>query len=101
MIELMATLPDNADLIGQCIEGKRRHCSVKLRIVAYHQIPLLIESHAMERATPWNERGDGHTKAKKRNLKIFVRCHTEYIHKGKIPYHSFPELSFGVWQGKH
>lgn len=24
----------------------------------------------------------------------------EYIHKGKIPYHSFPELSFGVWQGK-
>lgn len=25
----------------------------------------------------------------------------DYIHNGKIPYHSFPELSFGVWQGKN
>lgn len=24
----------------------------------------------------------------------------EYISNGKIPYHSFPELSLGVWQGK-
>ncbi len=72
MIELMATLPDhadlvfltnaayiqnfdrtptantaNADLIGQCIDGKRRHHSVKVKIVAYHKSPLLIETHAM------------------------------------------------------
>ena len=72
MVELMSTLPDhsdlifltnaayiqnfdrtptaktaNADLIRQCIDGKQRHNSVKVKIVAYHKSPLLIETHAI------------------------------------------------------
>lgn len=37
----------NPDLILQCIEGKKRHCSVKVKIVQYHKSPLLIETHDM------------------------------------------------------
>ena len=35
----------NPDLIAQCIESKQRHDSVSVKIVQYHKIPLLIETH--------------------------------------------------------
>ena len=35
----------NPDLILQCIEGKKRHNSVGVKIVQYHKSPLLIETH--------------------------------------------------------
>ena len=35
----------NPDLISQCIEAKRRHNSVAVKIVQYHKSPLLIETH--------------------------------------------------------
>lgn len=37
----------NPDLIMQCIEGKKRHQSVGVKIVPYHKHPLLIETHKM------------------------------------------------------
>lgn len=37
----------NADLILQCIEEKRRHKSVGVKIVKYHKSPLLVETHEM------------------------------------------------------
>ena len=39
----------NPDLIIQCIEKKKRHNSVGVKIVQYHKSPLLIETH--DRAT--------------------------------------------------
>ncbi|MDD4534380.1 MAG: ribonuclease H [Prevotella sp.] len=39
----------NPDLILQCIEEKKRHHSVSVKIVPYHKNPLLIETH--ERST--------------------------------------------------
>ena len=39
----------NPDLILQCIEEKKRHHSVSVKIVPYHKSPLLIETH--ERST--------------------------------------------------
>ena len=39
----------NPDLIVQCIEEKKRHKSVGVKIVQYHKSPLLIETH--DRAT--------------------------------------------------
>ena len=39
----------NRDLIVQCIEEKKRHNSVGVKIVQYHKSPLLIETH--DRAT--------------------------------------------------
>lgn len=39
----------NSDLIIQCIEEKKRHKSVGVKIVHYHKSPLLIETH--DRAT--------------------------------------------------
>ena len=39
----------NPDLIIQCIEEKKRHNSVGVKIVQYHKSPLLIETH--DRAT--------------------------------------------------
>ena len=39
----------NPDLIIQCIEVKKRHNSVGVKIVQYHKSPLLIETH--DRAT--------------------------------------------------
>lgn len=39
----------NPDLILQCIEEKKRHHSVNVKIVPYHKSPLLIETH--ERST--------------------------------------------------
>ena len=35
----------NPDLIAQCIETKKRHNSVNVKIVQYHKSPLLIETH--------------------------------------------------------
>lgn len=37
----------NSDLIQQCIEEKKRHSSVGVKIVQYHKSPLLIETHDM------------------------------------------------------
>jgi len=37
----------NPDLIIQCIEEKKRHNSVGVKIVQYHKSPLLIETHDM------------------------------------------------------
>ena len=39
----------NPDLILQCIEEKKKHNSVNVKIVPYHKSPLLIETH--ERST--------------------------------------------------
>lgn len=35
----------NTDLIRLCIESKKRHTSVSVKIVPYHKYPLLIETH--------------------------------------------------------
>ena len=35
----------NPDLIRQCIESKKRHSSVSVKIVPYYKSPLLIETH--------------------------------------------------------
>ena len=35
----------NPDLILRCIESKKRHSSVYVKIVPYHKSPLLIETH--------------------------------------------------------
>ena len=37
----------NPDLILQCIEEKKRHNSVGVKIVQYHKSPLLMETHNM------------------------------------------------------
>ena len=37
----------NLDLILQCIEEKKRHNSVEVKIVQYHKSPLLMETHDM------------------------------------------------------
>ena len=37
----------NPDLIVQCIEEKKRHNSVGVKIVQYHKSPLLMETHDM------------------------------------------------------
>ena len=37
----------NPDLISKCIEAKKRHKSVRVKIVAYHKSPLLKETHNM------------------------------------------------------
>ena len=37
----------NPDLINQCIEMKKRHKSVGVKIVPYHKSPLLIQTHDM------------------------------------------------------
>lgn len=35
----------NPDLIEQCIESKKRHNNISVKIVPYHKSPLLIETH--------------------------------------------------------
>jgi len=35
----------NPDLILKCIESKKRHSSVSVKIIPYHKSPLLIETH--------------------------------------------------------
>lgn len=46
----------NADLILQCIEGKKRHNSVGVKTVQYHKSPLLKETHAMATEAMTNTR---------------------------------------------
>ena len=61
----------NPDLIIQCIEEKKRHNSVGVKIVQYHKSPLLIETH--DRATEATSR-----------LRIrlnHVSSETKFIHK--------------------
>ena len=43
----------NPDLIVQCIEEKKRHNSVGVKIVQYHKSPLLIETHDRELRKQW------------------------------------------------
>ena len=43
----LTTKSANLDLIVQCIEKKKRHHSVEVKIVQYHKSPLLIETHNM------------------------------------------------------
>jgi len=40
----------NPDLILKCIESKKRHSSVSVKIVPYHKNPLLIETHDVSTA---------------------------------------------------
>lgn len=40
----------NPDLILKCIESKKRHSSVSVRIVPYHKSHLLIETHVVSTA---------------------------------------------------
>ena len=37
----------NPDLIRQCIESKKRHSSVSVKIVPYHKYTLLIKTHGI------------------------------------------------------
>lgn len=41
----------NADLVLRCMEAKKRHLNVGVRIVKYHKSPYLIESHGMATET--------------------------------------------------
>lgn len=41
----------NADLISQCIEQKKRHKSVSVKIVPYHKSPLLVKTHELSSET--------------------------------------------------
>ena len=52
----------NPDLIIQCIEEKKRHNSVVVKIVQYHKSPLLIETHDMARAAMAKTRKEFHQK---------------------------------------
>ena len=47
----------NEDLIRSCIEAKRNHRSVGVKLVPYHKSPLLVETH--ERATEAMKEGRG------------------------------------------
>ena len=53
----------NPDLITQCIEEKKRHNSVGVKIVQYHKSPLLIETHNMATETMNNTRKVFHQKS--------------------------------------
>ena len=54
----------NSDLIIQCIEEKKRHNSVGVKIVQYHKSPLLIETHDMATAAMAKTRKEFHQKNK-------------------------------------
>lgn len=54
----------NSDLIIQCIEEKKRHNSVGVKIVQYHKNPLLIETHDMATAAMAKTRKEFHQKNK-------------------------------------
>ena len=54
----------NPDLIIQCIEEKKRHNSVGVKIVQYHKSPLLIETHDMATAAMAKTRKEFHQKNK-------------------------------------
>lgn len=50
----------NQDLILQCIEGKKRHDSVGVKIVQYHKNPLLMETHTMATEAMTRKRNKSH-----------------------------------------
>ena len=50
------------DLIVQCIEEKKRHKSVGVKIVKYHKSPLLIETHDMATEAMAKTRKEFHQK---------------------------------------
>ena len=52
----------NSDLILQCIEEKKRHKSVGVKIVQYHKSPLLIETHNMATEAMAKTRKEFHQK---------------------------------------
>ena len=52
----------NPDLIVQCIEEKKRHNSVVVKIVQYHKSPLLIETHDMATEAMAKTRKEFHQK---------------------------------------
>ena len=52
----------NPDLIVRCIEEKKRHNSVVVKIVQYHKSPLLIETHDMATAAMAKTRKEFHRK---------------------------------------
>ena len=54
----------NPDLIIQCIEEKKRHNSVGVKIVQYHKSPLLIETHDRATAAMAKTRKEFHQKNK-------------------------------------
>ena len=54
----------NPDLIIQCIEEKKRHNSVGVKIVQYHKSPLLIETHDMATEAMVKTRKEFHQKNK-------------------------------------
>ena len=56
----------NPDLILQCINEKKRHHSVCVRIVPYHKSPLLIETHDLSTETMKELRKAFHEQQKKR-----------------------------------
>ena len=55
----------NPDLIAQCIEEKKRHSSVGVKIVQYHKSPLLIETHDMATEAMAKTRKEFHQKENK------------------------------------
>lgn len=55
--KIPSTQSPNEDLIRSCIEAKRNHRSVGVKIVSYHKSPLLVETH--ERATEAMKEGRG------------------------------------------
>ena len=52
----------NSDLILRCIEEKKRHKSVGVKIVQYHKSPLLIETHNMATEAMAKTRKEFHQK---------------------------------------
>ena len=54
----------NLDLILQCIEEKKSHNSVGVKIVQYHKSPLLIETHDMATEAMTKTRKDYHHELK-------------------------------------
>ena len=54
----------NSDLIIRCIEEKKRHNFVGVKIVQYHKSPLLIETHDMATEAMAKTRKEFHQKNK-------------------------------------
>lgn len=58
----------NPDLVLQCIESKKRHASVVVKIVQYHKSPLLIETHNSSTEAMKSVRKEHHEKLKEKPL---------------------------------
>ena len=54
----------NRDLIVKCIEEKKRHNSVGVKIVQYHKSPLLIETYDRAKEAMAKTRKEFHQKNK-------------------------------------